>query len=221
MMSVLKKMCSVLLFAAVCLAVSAAPWTTFGPKRKPVTLLITANYVSPRALAELVQYESGQPYLLLPAVDDADRTIFFCPRDSKNSISVPEAHLNRFINMLGVKRIIVLGNSNYIPQKYVDMLDHNTPVMRVEGNDWYRIAEELNFMLNLSNLDKNFERIRERLVTDGRLYRPLRSKQVPENAGNASVPAPASAAPEQTPASELPVDKLVDAAAQDSTAVAK
>ena len=206
MMSVLKKLSAVLLFTAVCISLSAAPWTTFGPKRKPVTLVITANYVSPRALAELIQYESGQPYLLLPAVDDADKSIFFCPRDNKNSIKIPEAHLNRFINMLGVKRIIVLGNNNYIPQKYVDMLDHNTPVMRVEGNDWYRIAEELNFMLNLSNLDKNFQKIRERLVTDGRLYRPLRSKQAVEEK---------NAAPAESSA-DVPADKLIDAAAQNS-----
>ena len=208
-MSVLKKLSAVLLFAAVCVTLSADPWTTFGPKRKPVTLVITANYVSPRALAELIQYESGQPYLLLPAAGDADQSIFFCPRNTKNSIRIPEAHLNRFINMLGVKRIIVLGNGNYVPLKYTNMLDHNTPVMRIEGNDWYRIAEELNFMLNLSNLDKNFKKIRERLVTDGRLYRPLRAKQSVETEkkeASAEVAAPAANA-------DLPADKVIDAAA--------
>ena len=66
-MSLFKKTVSILVFAAVCTAVSAAPWSTFGPKRKPETLIITANYVSPRLMAELIQYESGQPYLLLPA----------------------------------------------------------------------------------------------------------------------------------------------------------
>lgn len=203
MMSVLKKISAVLLFTAVCVSLSAAPWTTFGPKRKPVTLVITSNYVSPRALAELIQYESGQPYLLLPAADDADQTIFFCPRDSKKSLRVPEAHLNRFINMLNVKRIIVLGNSNYVPLKYTNMLDRNIPVMRIEGNDWYRISEELNFMLNLSNLDKNFKKIRERLVTDGRLYRPLRSRQNP-------------AAENKDAAPELSAEKAIDNAAQDS-----
>lgn len=192
-MSVTKKLSAVLLFAAVCFSLSAAPWTAFGPKRKPVTLIITANYVSPRALAELVQYECGQPYLLLPAKNDTDQRVFFCPRESKNSMAIPEMHINRFINMLGVKRIIILGNTDYVAQKYIDMLDHNTPIMRVEGKDWYRIAEELNFMLNLSNLDKNFKKIREKLVTDGRLYRPLRSKQ-------SMAPAPA--------------DKTVDAAAE-------
>ena len=199
-MSVSKKISAVLLFAVVCLSLSAAPWTAFGPKRKPVTLVITANYVSPRALAELIQYESGQPYILLPDQNDAEKKIFFCPRDTKKSLQIPEMHLNRFINLLGVKRIIILGNKNYVPQKYIDMLDHNTPIMRVEGNDWYRIAEELNFMLNLSNLDKNFRKIREKLVTDGRLYRPLRSKQ--------------AAAPVQA-------EKAVDAAAAKSADPAK
>ena len=58
-MSVLKKFCSVLLFAAVCCAVSAAPWTSFGPKRKPVTLLITANYVSHAMIKALVSPIDG------------------------------------------------------------------------------------------------------------------------------------------------------------------
>lgn len=200
MMSVSKKLSAVMIFAVVCLSLSAAPWTAFGPKRKPVTLIITANYVSPRALAELVQYECGQPYLLLPAKNDADKTVFFCPRDTKSTMTIPEEHINRFVNMLGVKRIIILGDTEYVPQKYIDMLDHNTPIMRVEGKDWYRIAEELNFMLNLSNLDKNFRKIREKLVTDGRLYRPLRSKQ--------------AAAPVQA-------EKAVDAAAAKSADPAK
>ena len=195
MMSVLKKLFAVMLFAAVCATCSAAPWTAFGPKRKPVTLLITANYVSPRALAELVQYESGQPFLLLPAANDTNQSIIFCPREKKDAYAIPEAHLNRFIKMLDVKRIIVLGNTTYVPQKYIDLLDHHTPIMRSEGKDWYRIAEELNFMLNLSNLDKNFRKIRSQLVTEDKLYRPLRNRQT------------------QTPA-QAPADKTIDAAAQ-------
>ena len=175
-MSLVKKLFSLALFAVICSTVSAEPWTTFGPKRKPVTLVIASNYISPRLLAELIQHESGQPYLMLPGKDDTDKKIYFCPRKRTGSKVIPEAHLNRFINLLGVKRIIVLGNKDYVAQKYVDMLDHNTPVMRIEGNDWYRIAEELNFMLNLSNLDKNFKKFREQLTTEGRLYRPLRSK---------------------------------------------
>ena len=174
-MSLFKKNVSILVFAAVCTAVSAAPWSTFGPKRKPETLIITANYVSPRLMAELIQYESGQPYLLLPAEGDAVQKIFLCPRKAKEAIVIPEEQIGRFVDFLGAKRIIILGGTNYVPEKYARMLNPNTPVMRVTGNDWERIAEEMKFMLNLSKLHKNFKRLRAQLVTPGRLYRPLRA----------------------------------------------
>lgn len=195
-MSVNKKIFSVVLMFVLCGTAFAAPWSSLGPKRKPVTLVITANYVTPRLLAELILNESSQPYLLLPAADQENKKIFFCSRKNNNTMVIAEKHLNRFINFLGVKRIIVLGNTSYVPQRYIDMLDHNTPVMRIESNDWYRIAEELNYMLNLSNLDKNFKKLREALITEGRRYRPLKSSAAPkqEKAVDAAADVPAAAA---------------------------
>lgn len=210
-MSINKKIFSVALMFILCGCAFAGPWSSLGPKRKPVTLVITSNYVTPRLLAELILNESGQPYLLLPAADEADKKIFFCSRKAQNTMVVAEKHLNRFVNFLGVKRIIVLGNANFVPQRYIDMLDHNTPVMRIESNDWYRIAEELNFMLNLSNLDKNFKKLREALITEGRRYRPLKGKAAPkqEKAEEAAAVAPAAAAPAEAPA-PAPVPAAVD-----------
>lgn len=195
-MSVNKKIFSVVLMFVLCGTAFAAPWSSLGPKRKPVTLVITANYVTPRLLAELILNESSQPYLLLPAADQENKKIFFCSRKNNNTMVIAEKHLNRFINFLGVKRIIVLGNASYVPQRYIDMLDHNTPVMRIESNDWYRIAEELNYMLNLSNLDKNFKKLREALITEGRRYRPLKSSAAPkqEKAVDAAADVPAAVA---------------------------
>ena len=195
-MSVNKKIFSVVLMFVLCGTAFAAPWSSLGPKRKPVTLVITANYVTPRLLAELILNESSQPYLLLPAADQENKKIFFCSRKNNNTMVIAEKHLNRFINFLGVKRIIVLGNTTYVPQRYIDMLDHNTPVMRIESNDWYRIAEELNYMLNLSNLDKNFKKLREALITEGRRYRPLKSSAAPkqEKAVDAAADVPAAVA---------------------------
>lgn len=195
-MSVNKKIFSVVLMFVLCGTAFAAPWSSLGPKRKPVTLVITANYVTPRLLAELILNESSQPYLLLPAADQENKKIFFCSRKNNNTMVIAEKHLNRFINFLGVKRIIVLGNATYVPQRYIDMLDHNTPVMRIESNDWYRIAEELNYMLNLSNLDKNFKKLREALITEGRRYRPLKSSAAPkqEKAVDAAADVPAAVA---------------------------
>ena len=162
---------------AVCCGCYASGWVSFGPKRRPVTLIVTANYLSSRLLADTIHAESGQPYLLLPPVNSDDTRVFACLRDK--TLRIGDEDINQFVNNLGVRRIVVLGDASFVPQRYIDMLDHNTPVIRIEGKDWYRIAEELNFMLNLSNLSKNYKKLREQLVTDGRLLKPMSNPQLP------------------------------------------
>ena len=66
---------------------AAVPWFANGPKREVQTLVITGNYKSPRLLAELIQYESRQPYLLLPPQDSGDTRIIFCPPSRSTGIS--------------------------------------------------------------------------------------------------------------------------------------
>ena len=58
-MSINKKIFSVALMFILCGCAFAGPWSSLGPKRKPVTLVITSNYVTPRLLAELILNESG------------------------------------------------------------------------------------------------------------------------------------------------------------------
>ena len=45
----------------------AASWPSVGPARDVVTLVVCSNNQSPRLLAELIQAESKQPYLIFPA----------------------------------------------------------------------------------------------------------------------------------------------------------
>ena len=170
-MSMWKKLLLVLVCGTVCCGLSASPWISFGPKRRPVTLVVTANYLSSRLLADTIHTESGQPYLLLPPVNSPDERVFVCMRDK--TLRITDQDINQFINNLGVRRIVVLGDATFVPQKYIDMLDHNTPVIRIEGKDWYRIAEEVNYMLNLNNVASNYKKLREQLVTDGRLLKPM------------------------------------------------
>ena len=51
---------------AVTFGAFGASWFGQGPKREVVTLVVTGNFKSPRLMAELIQSESRQPYLLLP-----------------------------------------------------------------------------------------------------------------------------------------------------------
>ena len=68
----------ILLALVVAAGAYAAPWFANGPKRDVVTLVMAGNYKSPRLMAELILYESRQPYLLLPTPESKDQ--MFRPR---------------------------------------------------------------------------------------------------------------------------------------------
>ena len=203
-MQIMKKI-ALLAVAVSAVTLTAAPWAALGPKRKPETLVIVSNYKSPRLMAELIQYESRAPYVLLPVNGTADGRIFFCP-PKKTSIQIPEARFNAFIRFLNPKRIVVIGSDLYVNKKYVDMLDRTIPVVRIDGADWNRIADELNFLLNLSHLDTNFKRLHETMLNDGSIYRPVSLPDGKREAKDNVVPAAENAAPEQkeAPAAEAP-----------------
>lgn len=179
----LKKSLLIVAFTVVSAALSAASWANLGPKRVPETLVVVSNYKVPRLMAELIQYESRAPYLLLPTNGSADSRIFFCPA-KKNSLEIREVRLNAFVRFLNPKRIIVIGDDQIVSKRHIDMLDRSIPIVRIDGADWVRVAEQLNFMLNLSHLDNNFKRLYETIRNDGRIYRPvsLPAAQPQENA---------------------------------------
>ncbi|MBQ9501929.1 MAG: hypothetical protein IJU70_07225 [Lentisphaeria bacterium] len=201
----LKKAVFLAVFTAAAGTLCAAPWVSLGPKRVPETLVVVSNYKSPRLLAELIQNECRAPYLLLPTPDSKDDRIFFCP-PRKTAIQVREARLNAFVRFLNPKRIVVIGNDTLVNKRYVDCLDRTIPVVRIDGVDWYRMAEELNFMLNLSHLASNFKRLREIMLNDGSIYRPVSLPGKGAEASGGSVPAaetaPASGEQKEAPAAE-------------------
>jgi len=179
--------------------VVAAPWNSLGPKRKIITVIFSGNYKSSRLMADLIQNECRQPYILFPAVD-GDSRIFYCPPTNKgNSLQIREDLFNEFIRQLNPKRIIVLGDERYVPRRYIDMLDGTIPIVRIEGRSWNRVAEELTFLLNLSNLGKDYKRLREQLLTDDRLYRPVSRPMEP-----VATPAEAPAAADEPAGAETP-----------------
>ena len=193
LLSVLALLCAV--------AADAAPWMSLGPKRKLETLVITGNYKSPRLLAELIQNESRQPYILLPDPSRGDNRIYFCPPKSA-ALEVRETYFNDFIRTAGPKRIIILGDERYVPRRFEDLLDKAIPVVRVTGANWFRIAEELTFMLNLNHLDRNYKRLRETMLDDGGIYRPVSRPAAPKQEESAA---------SETPAAEQPAPAAADA----------
>ena len=198
----LVKTALMLSIVALSLGAAAAPWAVNGPRDRIVTLVLTGNYKSPRLLAELIQNESRQPYILLPTRESGDSRIFFCPPKSKGSASleIPEKQFNSFIRFINPRRIVVLGNAAYIQPKYLQMLDHAIPVVTIDCVDWQRNAEELTDLLNLSDLADNYKRLREVMLNDSRIYRPV------------SRPAPKPVQPAEAPMEEKAVEEAPAAA---------
>lgn len=176
-----------------------------GPGKDVVTLVITGNYRVPRLLADLIQNESRQPYLLLPAVQDVDQnTLYFCPVNPKKpALQIKREDFARFIRFVNPDKVVILGDTSYVAKEFVDSISPNIPVITVTG-DWNRAAETLGTALNLSNLRGDFNYLYGKLEKTDGLY-------VPETAPTkvtevTSRPAAADVAEVVEPEVELPAE---------------
>ncbi|MCP3965786.1 MAG: hypothetical protein GY750_18520 [Lentisphaerae bacterium] len=145
-----------------------------GPKQDIINLVITSNYKKPLLMAQLIQYETRQPYILLPVRKDSG--IYFCPVNNKKpALEVKKENLARFIKFLNPKRIIVLGDETYVPEKFLKGIDKNIPTVTISGDDWDRAAVTLTNLLGITNLKYDFARLSKKLE-NGTLYRPSKRK---------------------------------------------
>ena len=165
-----KKLFVSLVFAVISAVAVANPWSYHGPKRDIVSLVVTANYEKPRLIAELIQVESRQPFLLLPARNEGN--IYFCPPTHLgNPKFVGRQKLGQIIAFIAPKQIIVLGNERYVPEEYVKELRKVAPVFVVNTENWQQAADMVAPMLNLSKLPRDFSKLSAQLES-GRLYVP-------------------------------------------------
>lgn len=184
---------------------ASADWfSTEGPRRQVNTIVVVANYKTPRLIADLIQAGNRQPYLLIPAAESTDRRIFFCTPDGK-AASVRDDYLGQFVRYANPRRVVVIGDERYVPRRFLTLLDRRIPLIRIEGEDWQNVVNELGEMLPLSQLPRNFRKLNPQLRED-RIYRPI-SKPAPkaepapaaETGKTAPAPAPAPAAANFTP----------------------
>ena len=175
---IMSKIVKFALFAIVCvscLSVSGASWFARGNKYNIETLVITANYKSPRLIAELIQAESRQPYIIIPSAN-AKSSNWYLALPKTDGFVMSEDKFGAWIKFSQCRRVIILGDTTYVPEKYESMIDKNIPVVRITG-DWQRVAEELTFMLNLSNLKRSYPKLRPQL---DRYYQPVAAPAVTE-----------------------------------------
>ena len=149
------------IFFTVTNSASAGFWGSLinpfkGPNKNIQTLIITGNYAESRLLAELIQKANKQPILLTPAT--ANGKIFFVPPPSRaKPLAIKNEELTNFINFVGAKQIIILGNKNYVPNKYTKEIGANQIVWRLTGDNWKKVAASVGKLLNLTNVSSDYE----------------------------------------------------------------
>ncbi len=193
------KVCSVLFMLGVLtFSVCAGSWLASGAKRRPETLIVTGNYKSPRLIAELIQTESRQSYLLLPAAETGDSKIIWLPPKGGAGYEMTPETLGSRLKQLSPRRIIILGDERYVSSSYVELFRNeigNIPFMRIEGKSWELIADELTFMLNLNNLGSNFRKLNPEMRNPNRIGGTYNQEDTAEES-------PAESAAEEIPVTE-------------------
>lgn len=113
------------------------------------TLIVTGNFVKSRLLAELIQLETKQPILLLPG-DDSEICYGLGP--NADAIELREDQYLEFVEHIHPRRVLFLGNSRYVPDKYIELVKDRYAVWSVRNAEWETIAISCGDMLRLKDL---------------------------------------------------------------------
>jgi len=141
-----------------------------GPSQNMTTLMITGNYSESRLLAELIQRENYQPILLIPAVGQ-DKVYFMPPQTRSAALEIPLNELKNFISFLGVKQIVVIGNTEYVPAKYLEQIPSNQTIWNVSGSNWKHIAYSAGEFMNIPNLSRDYNDLFDKLKNESNYQR--------------------------------------------------
>ncbi len=190
------------------------------PSETISTLVVIGNYAEPRILAELIQRETRQPILLLPA--KGKDGIYFMPPQKRNAapaMKIPVDELPNFVNLLGPKQIMILGDSRYVNKELTDRITPNRTVVAINNQEWEAVAQSVGRLLNLTNLADDFKKLLAQF-RDENQYRRVKynSKGQPiapvaEPPKMTEMPAPIAEPPPPVPAIKEDI-QIIDATPQ-------
>ena len=120
------------------------------------TLVITGNYGRSRLLAALAQNKRKHPILLISPEEGGQEELFFMP-SRPEAEPIPQAEFLNFVGFLKPRRIIILGDSSYVPTQYVDELRRNRfSTIVLNSEDWGKNAESLAGIIDYKRLPKHY-----------------------------------------------------------------
>lgn len=147
--------------------------TLYDPRKDISTVVITGNYQEPRLMADLIQNETKQPYILLP--NALDPRIFFVPAKNAKAntpIEIAPRDFANFLRTVSPKKILILGDARYVPQQYQDVIDRGLTVERVSNNNWIELAKTVQDNMNLNNLASDYKRLHYEMMNRLKLNDP-------------------------------------------------
>lgn len=120
------------------------------------TLLVTGNYGRSRLLAALAQHKRKHPILLISPEAGGQEELFFMP-SRPEAEPIPQQEFLNFIGFLNPRRIIILGDADYVPARYVDELRRNNfSTIVLNSEDWNKNAEALAGIIDYKRLPKHY-----------------------------------------------------------------
>ncbi|HOK04806.1 MAG TPA: hypothetical protein P5270_01565 [Victivallales bacterium] len=169
---------SVVMILSSTMIVSAWDWMT--PFKRPSkdirTLIMVGNYTKQRILAELIQQETSQPILLLPAMPGGK--IFFMPA-KKEALEIENAKFTDFVKFTKPERILIIGDGGAVTQSYIDRIDPYQTKILVYNKNMEQAAIEIGKILDLTDLADDFAKLNKDLES-GKLYKPGSAVSKPE-----------------------------------------
>ena len=166
--------------------VTAEAWNWQRPFKTPgkniETLIITGNYRQPRIIAELIQNETHQPIIVLPANDDT-KAYFLTGDRSDTTMTIAKKDFTNFVKFANPDKILVIGGKRYIPEDYLDLINPRQTVVRISNTYWLEVAETIQDFFNLTYLVRDYKQQIE-LINSGRLYTPENSNTPPVHSDN-------------------------------------
>jgi len=135
----------------------------FSKKARVDTLLITGNIARSRLLAEMIQFKTGQPVLVISPAATGEQLYFLPAKDEAGAIET--AKYMEFIDYLHPRRVVILGGARYVPSDFADPVKDRYPTLLVAGEDWIKNAEALGKIFRIRKLPARYAELLQQIET--------------------------------------------------------
>ncbi len=148
----------VVLLVASVTTVSALTWNPFkGAGRvKNSDLLLVGNVVPARLLADLAQWYTKQPVLLISPDADGESRVYYAPAASRATAVEKEKFLE-VVDFINPNRVIVIGGEDIVDKEFVNLVSEKYKVLVLDSGNWGNNASALGELLDVAPLRSKFD----------------------------------------------------------------